>query len=425
MKSKMMVLFVISVLLLMVLSIPLETKHVLAASTEGIVKATTLNVREAASTSSKKIGSIKKGQRVTIIKQQSGWLQIKYGSKNGWVSKQYISTVDSTTAATVAATTCYVTASSLNIRQSATTSSKVVASVRKGDPVTYYSKSNNWAKVKTISGGTGWASMAYLSNIEPVVMKNYYVTANSLNVRASGSTKAKVLSKLNRGDFVTYYTQSNNWAKIQTKSGVTGYVSMDYLSTTKPTAGSKQEQERDLKGKVIVLDPGHGAHDPGALGENNTEKDLTLATAKKLKAKLETAGAKVIMTRTEDTYLTLSERVQISKKNNADVFISIHFNSSASESANGMETYYWTTYKNESKLAELVQKELIKSTGLSDRKSATGNFHVIRENNNSAILVELGFISNPDEEKIIATSDFQNKAATGIVNGLEAYFDLF
>ena len=94
MKSKMMVLFVISVLLLMVLSIPLETKHALAASTEGIVKATTLNVREAASTSSKKIGSIKKGQRVTIIKQQSGWLQIKYGSKNGWVSKQYISTVD-------------------------------------------------------------------------------------------------------------------------------------------------------------------------------------------------------------------------------------------------------------------------------------------------------------------------------------------
>lgn len=173
-----------------------------------------------------------------------------------------------------------------------------------------------------------------------------------------------------------------------------------------------------------MLDPGHGAQDPGATGKNNKEKDLTLATAKKVKVKLEAAGAKVVMTRTGDTYPTLSERVKISQNNHADIFISIHFNS-GSKSANGIETYYWTTYENESKLAQLVQKELIKSTGLSDRGAETGNFQVIRTNDSPAILVELGFISNPDEEKIIETSDFQNKAATGIANGLEAYFDLF
>ena len=93
-------------------------------------------------------------------------------------------------------------------------------------------------------------------------------------------------------------------------------------------------------------------------------------------------------------------------------------------SANGIETYYWTSYKNEKKLATYVQKEVIESTGLNSRGVKTGNFQVIRTKILlQAILVELGFISNPKEEKIIETSEFQDDAATGIVNGLEAYFE--
>lgn len=203
---------------------------------------------------------------------------------------------------------------------------------------------------------------------------------------------------------------------------------MKYLSTTKPiTITPKLEiastdPNKGLKDKVIVLDPGHGGIDPGAHGERNNEKDLTLATAKKVKEKLETAGAKVVMTRTGDTYPTLSERVKISQNNNADVFISIHYNAGSS-SASGIETYFWKTNTDESKLASLVQNGIIKSTGMKNRGTAEGNFQVIRDNTDSAILVELGFISNPDEENIVETSDFQNKVATGIVNGLEAYFD--
>lgn len=493
MKNKMIIMFIATVLFLSVISIPLGTNHASAASKEGIVTADILNVREKASTSSKKMGTVKKGQVVTITKQQNGWSQIKYGSKNGWVSEKYISTVKTTSFATTATTTkYYVTASSLNIRESASTSAKIVASLTKGASVTYYSKSGNWAKVKTASGVTGWASMTYLTKTKPVVTKIYYVTANFLNVRSSGSTSAKVVATIKKGASVTFYSQRNNWGEIKTSSGVTGYVSMKYLSTTKPNSNTEHKVEtasnnniyyvisdtlnirdsgdvsadivdtsirgdaltltkidgawgkviteegvtgwvnltylsstapsKGLKGKVIVLDPGHGGKDPGSHGDRNNEKDLTLATAKKVKAKLEAVGAKVVMTRTGDTYLTLSERVKISENNNADVFISIHYNAGSS-SASGIETYFWKTNKDESKLASLVQNEIIKSTGMKNRGTAAGDFHVIRENTDSAILVELGFISNPDEENIIETSDFQNKAATGIVNGLEAYFD--
>lgn len=428
MKNKIITLLLSTVLFLSIFSIPLGTKHASAANKEGIVTASTLNVREKASASSKKIGSLKKGTTVKITKQQSSWSQITYKSKTGWVSNKYISIKKTTTVTTASATTkYYVTTSSLNIRKAATTASDVVATVKKGESVTYYSKSGNWAKVKTTSNVTGWASMTYLSKTKPVVTKTYYVTADSLNVRSSGNASAKKITTIYKGESVTYYSKSGNWGKIKTKSSITGWVNMAYLSTTKPKTDQNVKTvsntiTKGLKDKVIVLDPGHGGKDPGAIGKDNNEKDLTLSTAKILKAKLEAAGAKVIMTRTGDTYPTLSERAQISNKNNTDVFISIHYNAGSS-TANGIETYYSTSHENEKELASYVQEEVIKSTGLKSRGVKTADFTVIYANNNQAILVELGFISNPTEENIIETNSFQNKAAAGIVNGLEAYFD--
>ena len=428
MKNKMITLLISTVLFLSVFYIPLGAKHASAASIEGIVTASTLNVHEKASASSKKIGSLKKGTSVIIAKQQSSWSQITYKSKTGWVSNKYIS-IKKTITVTKASTTTkyYVTTNSLNIRKSATASSKVVATVHKGASVTYYSKSGNWAKVKTASSITGWVNMAYLSTTKPIITKTYYVTSDTLNVRTSGNASAKKLTTIYKGESVTYYSKSGNWGKIKTKSGITGWVNMYYLSTTKPTTDLNVKTVSNtittgLTDKVIVLDPGHGGKDPGAIGENNNEKDLTLSTAKILKAKLEAAGAIVIMTRTGDTYPSLSERAKISNNNDADVFISLHYNAGSS-TANGIETYYSTSHENEKELASYVQEEVIKSTGLKSRGVKTADFTVIYANNNQAILVELGFISNPDEENIIETNSFQNKAATGIVNGLEAYFD--
>lgn len=494
MKTKIITLLTATVLSLSICSISLGTKQVSAASSlEGIVTTNTLNVREQAAATSKKVGSLKKDKVVTITTQQSSWSKIKSGSttgwvsnkyidklgyvtdsslnlresnstsstklatltkntkvqikatkgnwlqvyvsskkKTGWVSSKYISTKKTTVVTAATTTTYYVTASSLNIRQSASSSSEKVATIYKGDAVTYYSKSGNWAKVKTANDITGWASMTYLSQTKPIITKTYYVTADPydpLNVRSSASTKAKILTTVSYGEAVTYYSNSGNWSKIKTADDITGWVDKSYLSTTKPTDESEGTAETVsnpittvFEDKIIVLDPGHGGKDPGALGKDNREKDLALSTAKKLAAKLEDLGATVLMTRTGDTYPTLSERVQFSKDHKADVFISIHYNAGSS-TANGIETFYWTSHENEKELSTYVQEEVIESTGLKSRGVKTGSFQVIRTNDTQAILVELGFISNPDEEKIIETNTFQTKAATGIVNGLKAYFE--
>ena len=172
-----------------------------------------------------------------------------------------------------------------------------------------------------------------------------------------------------------------------------------------------------------MIDAGHGGTDPGAVGDKYNEKNLTLSTAKELERLLKAAGTKVIMTREGDTYPTLTERVNISHQKNADVFISLHFNSNANKQANGIDTFYYDTNVNEQELANVIQEEIIKATGLKNRGINEGNFQVIRTNTNAAILIELGFISNPEEEKIIASKDFQINAATGIMKGLERYFN--
>ena len=175
-----------------------------------------------------------------------------------------------------------------------------------------------------------------------------------------------------------------------------------------------------LKGRVIVLDPGHGGYDSGTRGVTYLEKTLTLRTALELKPLLESAGAKVIMTRNSDYYLSLTQRVNISNYNKAHAFISLHYNAYSSTSS-GVMTFYYSSSK-DAELSSSVQSSLAASTQLRNIGYKYGNYHVLRENRQPAALVELGFLSNPTEEKLVATTTYQKKAANGIYNGLFRYF---
>lgn len=419
-----------------------KTAKAAAASVtkNGYVTATSLNLRSSASTSSKTLATLKKGLLVNIKSTSGTWYKVYVPStkKTGWVSKSYITDKKPVTAVKTEAkgTVYYVTASTLNIRKSASTSAAVVTSVKKNDKVTVSKISGKWASLKTASGKSGWANTSYLTKKAPVKKDPveeakpaedstepdsdsgvYYVTANGLNIRKDANTTAKVLTTVKKNDEVTLLeVNDDNWGKVLTTAGVIGWASMKYLTDEEPVRG--------VSGKVIVLDPGHGGTDPGASGKNNNEKTLTLKTAKKLQSKLEDAGATVIMTRIGDTYPSLTKRVEISEKYKADVFISIHYNASTNKTANGVDTFYYKTNVNEYELAKCIQEEVIKATGMKSRGVKEGNFQVIRSNKQASILVELGFISNPTEEKVIATDAYQTKAATGIFNGLEKYFNL-
>lgn len=127
----------------------------------------------------------------------------------------------------------------------------------------------------------------------------------------------------------------------------------------------------------------------------------------------------VVLTRSDDTFLELKERAKIANDLKADVFVSIHANSAGSSAATGSETYY---QREASKtLANVMHKHLVQATGLKDRGVRYGNFHVIRETKMPAVLLEVGYLSNKNDEAALFSESFQQRVAQGIADGIKEY----
>ncbi|MTI68585.1 MAG: AMIN domain-containing protein [Firmicutes bacterium] len=183
--------------------------------------------------------------------------------------------------------------------------------------------------------------------------------------------------------------------------------------------------------KLIVIDPGHGGSDPGAISptEHIYEKILTLKVAKYLKSELESLGFNTLMTRDSDEFVGLYDRSDIANNNNADAFISIHFNAHDNPEIDGIQTLYCPAYYNEEKLgdnypfAETVHNNLLETLGLFDRDiKRRPKLVVTRETKMVAALAELGFLTNPEDEKIITTDEYYKKAAKALANATVEYF---
>ncbi|MBC8630926.1 N-acetylmuramoyl-L-alanine amidase [[Eubacterium] tenue] len=172
----------------------------------------------------------------------------------------------------------------------------------------------------------------------------------------------------------------------------------------------------------VFIDPGHGGADSGAPGlGNKNEDDLNLEVAMKVKKKLEDKNIEVKMSRESDEFIKLGERAAIANEYGADVFVSIHQNSADSESANGIETYYHPNKEMYKLLATDIQTNAIKQTGSRNRGVKSSNLAVLRESSMPSSLFESGFISNPQEYKKLVDPAYQDKLATGIVDGIETY----
>ena len=188
-----------------------------------------------------------------------------------------------------------------------------------------------------------------------------------------------------------------------------------------------------IGGKIIVLDPGHGGSDPGAIGPTGLqEKQVTLPIAEYLKSILEAKGAKVILTRTTDVDVygphasgvdELQARVNVANGNQADAFISIHINSFSNPNVGGIATYYFDGSDQSKKLASSVQGQIAEHSGFNgDRGIQPGNLYVLRHSLMPSILVELGFISNPKEEGHLKEASTRQEFANELAKGLELYF---
>lgn len=174
----------------------------------------------------------------------------------------------------------------------------------------------------------------------------------------------------------------------------------------------------------IVIDAGHGGKDPGAPTiTKKWEKNFNLAVATKINELLsQVPNVEVIMTRSDDTFYELDERVKIANDAKADLFISIHGNVSASAAVRGTETYY---SRPESKpFADFIHQYIMQGTGLPNRNVKQANFRVIKNTTMPAILIESGFLSNSIDEAAMFKEDFQYNMANSIVSGLKAYLEI-
>ncbi len=184
-------------------------------------------------------------------------------------------------------------------------------------------------------------------------------------------------------------------------------------------------------GKRIWIDAGHGRipggkDDPGTIGRTygTYEKAVNLAIALELQRQLQAAGATVFMTRTGDAGVDFTARPAMvnSTKPPVDLFVSIHHNSAAGGTVRGIETYYWTTNPKSKAAAERIHAGVVRTLGFPDRRVRMETFVVIKETKAPAVLVEMGYLSSPEEEKAIADKAYPGRAADALKSGIFDYF---
>lgn len=297
----------------------------------------------------------------------------------------------------------------------------------------------NYYKVQLSRDDFAWLSKDYANkldtndlNIQRIIALDYHEDSTKRIYEIKLSDKVPyTLSESDGLDLVVYNVKDYPYNKyefhIANSGKLFGYKSY-YTDDNRLIIEVKKfpdiNKSTPLKGLKIAIDAGHGGTELGAIGcLNDNEKDVNLEISKILKEKFETNGANVIMTREDDSFVGLNDRVEIANKNNAQIFISIHNNalpdSAAHLKSTGSETYYF--YQQSKELAKDVVESLAKETGLKNNGAKAQSFAVVRNTNCPAILVEVGYIINPEDNAKLIDKDYQNKIAEAILHGLENY----
>ena len=283
----------------------------------------------------------------------------------------------------------------------------------------------------------------------------YYVGSNGLwdkNAKKQETSKSTDNKKgwVKSGSDWYYYDENgtlarNKWAGNYWLGTDGKMVTNSWVDNGRYYVGSNgawvKDASRDKNTKrSIFLDPGHGGSDTGAISQGVREKDLTLSVYNKVSSKLASLGFTVLTSRNTDKDVDLVDRAEEANNAGADMLLSIHFNSGGRGVARGIETYYYQSQadipskinqanhnnperlEKSKKLALKVQQNLLYQTGASDRGVKRASFAVLRETSIPSILVELGFLDKPEELSKIRTSEYQDRLANGIVDGIIAYY---
>ena len=248
-------------------------------------------------------------------------------------------------------------------------------------------------------------------------LNNTYYKPFTLSLLPQIGVKADM--KINKDDIVKIEQGVDGKAlKITIATNNNNSVVKDNKITKSTPIITAPPKKEVIKNKV-VLDAGHGGSDYGAIREGINEKDITLDITQRVASILKSKGYKVALTRANDTYVSLQDRVEFSENETPEIFVSIHVNSAVAVEPKGIETHYYHDYSKE--LARVVQNHLIKDIDTKDRGLLKSKFYVINHTTVPAILIETGFISNEEERNELVTDSRKQKTAKAIAEGIIEY----
>ena len=397
-----------------------------------VSQADKLNVRMEPDFSAPILAQLYTGDQTQLLQEQDGWVQIEWNQQKGWVAKEYVAIKSGSPKQTQAKgdTTFTVVVDALRMRSEPNLNAQEIGIARYGEQFTVINQQDNWVEISVDSKNTAWLYSFYGSFSQEATTEstnqNYTtIIYNETNVRASADTNGEVIARVHAGEKYAIIGMQGEWYEIQLDNG-TGFVANWVVSTDATPVEQNIKvystgQHGALSGKTIVIDPGHGGQDRGTTGYRGTdEKDVTLKTAALLSAKLQAAGANIVLTRETDEYVTLRKRVSLGHQVNADAFISLHYDANVNSAITGSTTYYFND--NQLNLATAIHENLMQKINLNDRGVQPGNYYVVRENRQEAVLIELGFLTNPSEEQTVTSAQFREQATLGIYNGILQYF---
>ena len=402
----------------------------LVAQVAAVESDTSVKLYQEPNTQQFPIAEVKKGEFVLVLKKVNDeWFQVQFHQQVAWMPTKDVLLTHLMIGHSSGAVSLY---------KEANNQSQVVTSIPYGQ--LFYlldDQQSNFSKV-SYNGQEGYVDNNQLNYAVDHMNELYKLQAGlpqTLDAKKMVATKlketplyesadmfSKRISTVNAGTIFNYEDRENDFYKVTIGNGKKAYIPYWLVNANFATIESDSQLPQGIEHAKIVIDPGHGGDDPGAVVtfSEKHEADHTLTTALLLKKELENLGATVILTRESDKTVSLENRAQLSNREKANAFISLHFDSGPNSNASGTTGYYFTSTSEN--LAQTVNKYIARNLTLKSQGTKFQNFLVLRENKQPSILLELGYLNNPDDNKLIESTEYQENIAKSIVSALKEYF---
>ncbi|KZE38679.1 hypothetical protein AV656_07185 [Bhargavaea cecembensis] len=383
---------------------------------KGIALKSPTHVFSSEDLSSKKLKSYGEGRILSYRSADGDWYRatvyVNGKAMSGFIHKSHVANITDrpsplTGVAKKQPTPVYSTAS---------LSASSLKTYSEGTVLKYETFAGDWYKAKVYVSGkarTGYIHRSHVTNVATPQTRIQGAAAKSrVHVYSRASRDSASLKNYSFGHRLIYHSFIPGW-----------YEATVYVNGKARKGYIHESDVVSLQGKKVVLDAGHGGHDPGAVALGLVEKEIVLDTALRAERLLKNAGASVIMTRRTDVFLELSERAAIANTSGADLFVSIHANKFNGE-AKGVETFWYGKFEKQRSinLAHALQNQLVAKMGMSYRRVAEGNFHVIRETKIPSSLIEIGFLDHPQDSAKLAQAIYRQRAAEAVFLGISDYY---